>query len=314
MPHHLDHLAPFAWKKKAPLWIEETHIAKLARHYYPDVEIIEKKFDFKEASEMADIIVVSTKAAPIELKSIYSSMGNNSIIIAYLPHGQSDKGLNDPNLRSIEHTDLAYLYGKLQHQRVKEFGTINTINSIEFTGNFRLEYYKENKQRLDKITENEIFQSFDHSKKTLLYAPTWSHKGFIEHTQTLIENTTDYNLIIKLHPLIEKTHPAYACLFEGYNKTRQGLSILINFPLIYPILSRTDIYIGDESAIGYDFLYYKKPMFFLTEEETPLTQCGKKVSTVEKLMEELKHPEQNFTSTQQAYYKNAFEAPSLQNM
>ena len=47
------------------------------------------------------------------------------------------------------------------------------------------------------------------------------------------------------------------------------------FPLIYPLLKQVDYYLGDYSSIGYDFLYFDRPLFFLGAlKQTPLQACG----------------------------------------
>ena len=39
--------------------------------------------------------------------------------------------------------------------------------------------------------------------------------------------------------------------------------VLIEFPYIYPLLEFCDIYLGDCSSVGYDFLHLNRPMYFL---------------------------------------------------
>ncbi len=297
MPHHLDHLAPFAWLKQTHLWVEDPAIGEMAKRYYPDVPLIQKPFDIVEAASLSDIIVVSTKAAPAELKAIATTLGLTGCKFAFLPHGQSDKGLADPLMRSIEHADIAYLYGALQHQRLTEFGSIKTIGHIEFVGNYRKAYYEAHRASLDAITYEEVFSSFKNDHPTYLYAPTWSNDSLIKHAKPLIEALPDQvNLIIKLHPLIEKIHPAYAYLIQSYDQARGNIRVIDSFPLIYPLLARIDGYIGDESAIGYDFLHFDKPMFFLTDDDLPLYECGVKVSDVPNLIKSLSSPQKAFSS------------------
>ena len=53
---------------------------------------------------------------------------------------------------------------------------------------------------------------------------------------------------------------------------------LKDFPLIYPLLKQIDLYLGDYSSIGYDFLYFDRPLFFLeTPEKTALQEYGERV-------------------------------------
>lgn len=276
MPHHLDHLAPFAWKYSVPLWIENPSIAQLAAAYYPDVTCINRPFDLKDACDQAEALVLTTKSAPAELKAIAHSLGNETTRFAYLPHGQSDKGLEDPALRSIEHADIALLYGPLQHKRLQQFGSDGTIGEVRFVGNFRLDYYQAHQAHLDQLTRDEIFASLPPGHKTYLYAPTWStQENFTHHANMLIEHLpTNANLVIKLHPLIAKSHPAHMVYLQSLDKSKANVRIIDHFPLIYPLLAYTDVYIGDESAIGYDFLHFDKPMYFLTRTLSPLIECG----------------------------------------
>lgn len=309
MPYHLDHLAPFANMMKCPLWIDDHEIAEMAKKYYPDIKIIAKTFDLEEAGEMADILVVTTKNGPIDLKLIYQSMGNDQIKIAYLPHGQSDKGLSDPMLRSIQNTDLAYIYGALQHHRLEYFGSIDTIGEVKYTGNFRYEYYKKYQKELDAITEKEIFSRLDPQRQTLLYAPTWSSEGFSKHTEKLVEKLKGYNLIIKLHPFIEKKYPAQAAYFEQFDENIPHCVVTSSFPLVYPILSKVDIYVGDESAIGYDMLAFNKPMYFITNAVSPLCSCGIRVENVEELRDKLPISQDKLSTIREAFYQKAFMPP-----
>ena len=49
---------------------------------------------------------------------------------------------------------------------------------------------------------------------------------------------------------------------EERYKDKSNVVVLPLYPLIYPLLKRIDIYLGDFSSVGYDFLYYNRPMFF----------------------------------------------------
>ena len=62
----------------------------------------------------------------------------------------------------------------------------------------------------------------------------------------------------------------------------ERICFIVDFPPIYPLLKAADLYIGDFSSIGYDFLSFNKPMFFLNQtrrdvKKDPglfLYQCG----------------------------------------
>ncbi|MCE5315950.1 MAG: hypothetical protein LLG04_01125, partial [Parachlamydia sp.] len=52
--------------------------------------------------------------------------------------------------------------------------------------------------------------------------------------------------------------------------------------LIYPLLAHADLYLGDTSSVGYDYLPFNRPMFFLNkfkkdpakDPEAYLFRCG----------------------------------------
>jgi CDP-glycerol glycerophosphotransferase (TagB/SpsB family) len=82
---------------------------------------------------------------------------------------------------------------------------------------------------------------------------------------------------VKPHPNTERKYKI--------ELTRTKVRLLEHFPPIYPLLDRTDAYIGDMSSIGYDFLAYERPLFFLTKEKADplsnpsafLMRCGQQV-------------------------------------
>ena len=300
MPHHLDHLAPFAWVKNAPLWVEDPLIANLAKHYYPQIKLIEGPFSLQEVADTFDTIVVSTKSAPAQLRAIADSFKMSHLKFAYLPHGQSDKGLTDPLMRSIEHADIAYIYGKLQHERIIEFGANQTIGHIEMVGNFRKRFYETFQEFQDQVTTAEIFSPLKSNRPTYLYAPTWSNTSHLANIEALIAHfPKEMNLIIKLHPLIEKIHPAHAFFFQSQDLAKPNLRVIDTFPLIYPLLAKIDGYIGEDSAVGYDFLTFNRPMFFLAEDNLPLYECGIKTPDIKSLLQNLQKPQNHLAPIRQ---------------
>jgi hypothetical protein len=133
---------------------------------------------------------------------------------------------------------------------------------------------------------------FENDKKTLIYSPTWRKENissieiFLDHPEIIEQLTQDYNLIVKPHPNI-------------FNPDRQFydpsivdcLNQLPNIHLIQsgnvmPWFAQADLFIGDISAAGYEWLYYDKPMVFLNPQPgilqastdvasmTYLWQCG----------------------------------------
>ena len=132
-----------------------------------------------------------------------------------------------------------------------------------------------------------MFSKFDKKQPTILYAPTWqdmeSSSSLFDVGLPIIDQLPDhYNLIVKLHPWLQHHQAGHVHLIQEKYQEKHNITVLSLFPLVLPLLKRTDIYLGDFSSIGYDFLYFNRPMFFFDpsqrersrEEATELHACG----------------------------------------
>jgi CDP-glycerol glycerophosphotransferase (TagB/SpsB family) len=138
----------------------------------------------------------------------------------------------------------------------------------------------------DRIAEETICKRFEKNKPLILYAPTWNNQenptSFFSATETIVkELSPDFNLAIKLHPFLIEYHPAHAYAMMGCYEQHPSAQFIIDFPPIYPLLAKSTCYIGDYSSIGYDFLAFDRPLFFLPTGPTaapsyrsPLYACG----------------------------------------
>ena len=90
--------------------------------------------------------------------------------------------------------------------------------------------------------------------------------------QRVIDEVSPYfNLLIRLHPFLNDIYPVET--EQIYSHSSKAI-FLNDFPCIYPILQITDGYIGDFSSIGYDFLAFDKPLFFLERNRGKIYNCG----------------------------------------
>lgn len=275
--HHLDHLAPLTHFLNCPLLVDDATLYSLGKLYYPEVDIRLNTIDLRSLADSYNFIVLSTKYAKMELETAYKAMNIHHMRFCYCPHGHSDKGLFDPTMIPEKGQDIVLCYSEHEQNRLG-------LKNSHVVGNFRLAYYEKFRPFFDAVVEKEL--SLFPKQKTILYAPTWNDQEtattFFESWQTLIaELPTSYNLIIKLHPLLEKHHPAHAHAALAFDKVKPNVRILFEFPLIYPLLARTEIYLGDYSAIGYDFLYFNRPLFFLGKTKVPLYNFGIQVPSAE---------------------------------
>jgi CDP-glycerol glycerophosphotransferase (TagB/SpsB family) len=309
--HQLDHIAPLCEWLDIPLLITEELNDQLAKKYYPMVKSYHSPdIEFHLADLARDFeTLIECKAWNLDLKWVFREIHKKEMRLIYCPHGQSDKGYKAPSLEHFATHDAALVYGELLDQMLEEMKIkAKTIR----VGNYRYPFYKKYKSFYDDLAEEEIFSKLP-KQKTVLYAPTWNDldqaTSFFELAPILAEKfPEDWNLIVKVHPYLEDRDPAKyyrtAKLFE--NKRNQIL--VERFPPIYPILARTDVYLGDYSSVGYDFLAFRRPMFFLLQKDLPkgrLHSCGHEVKNIEEFIQRMERPN-TLQKNQEALFTKAF--------
>lgn len=276
---HLDHLAPLCALLEIPLIVTNEEHLEMGKKFYPMVDIRLIPFSNLTLEYIAihfDTIVTCGKFWAMELKPLIQLFYEKEIRFIFAPHGNSDK---EALLGKEVEQDIDLVYGP-QMRALKTGG-----NCIEM-GNLRRWFYQEHKDHFDRLAK----EFFDSEKKTVLYAPTWSTKAtptsFFESTSQIIDALADeYNLLIKLHPLLEENDNARFHRILGKYEGRARF--ILNFPPVYPLLEKTSVYLGDFSSIGYDFLSYNRPMFFL-KEGGKLSECGELFSgSIENSQEDL---------------------------
>lgn len=283
--NYLDHLAPICYFLNIPLITNNEEISIAAKKYYPKVKVLfidNLNIHFYVAKNFDIIISCITKSLFDANFKFHQDQLNKNIQIVWCPHGNSDKGKTCQFFESLLNEKLVLVYGKKMIDFLKEKKVFHTISQVIEIGNYRLEYYKKFKNFFDNILINEVLKKFKTKKKIILYAPTWkdaeNSSSFEKNFEILLKTLPEkFNLIIKLHPnLIEKFNFEIE-MFKLKNE-KNNILFLENFSLIYPLLNVVDVYLGDFSSIGYDFLFFKKPMFFLQSENlilnSDLYKCG----------------------------------------
>jgi CDP-glycerol glycerophosphotransferase (TagB/SpsB family) len=210
--------------------------------------------------------------------------------LIFCPHGQSDKGLNAPLLAPFGTQDAVLLYGDLLIEMLKTTNVWPSITRYALVGNYRLTYYLQNRQFMDDLVKKHIFSHLP-QQPTLLYAPTWQDadesSSFFNEMFDLLRNLpSHWNLIIKPHPRLEEKTPAQFHKLLNYAEKHTNALIVTDFPFVYPILAQSNAYLGDFSSVGYDFLYFQKPMFFFSH---PILKPGR-LQTCGLLLENNKNP------------------------
>lgn len=245
-PHYLDHLGPFCALARCPLICYEPEIAEKASRFYPDLEV--------RVERILPQYTITCDSQPL----LRAAFPRESTQILWLPHGNSDKGWNTPFFESLQ-GETALVYGQRMIDFMKEKAVFPKTIAV---GNFRLEYFRKSLEAA--------------AGKNFLYAPTWDHDSSFWTAFPLLAKRlpSDCNLWVKLHPnTIRKFAPEIEVLIGRY--ARSNLVFLPDDPPIYPLLAKCAAYIGDMSSIGYDFLAFNRPMYFLNANpRLPLHRCG----------------------------------------
>lgn len=283
---YIDHLAPLSSLLSFPLLVTDERIEKLIRTYYPEVKIL--LFSPLELLQyiVAEFeIIITCLPTPLFRKMVYAAelLHGKKIINVWSPHGNSDKGYISPYMEELKEERIALVYGERMIHFLLEKGSYNQLEKVCVTGNYRYRYYLQNKLFLDQQFRRLLTNE---KRPIILYAPTWNDKeknsSFDSVSKLLLETAPEeFHIIIKLHPNIFSS-PELLEAYQLIHSRKKNVTILPEFPPIYPILNHVDYYLGDMSSVGYDFLTFKKPMFFLNPNKRDplkdpglhLTQCG----------------------------------------
>jgi hypothetical protein len=280
--HHLDHLAPLCYFLNCPLITPCQKIYEEGIKYYKEVSFILSPFDLKSIAKDYNLIITSSKYSKIFLESFYEGLGATHMRYCFCPHGLSDK--EDLASYSEGNQDLSLVYGR------KQIHDYKAQENFFITGNYRRAYFERFKKfQMDKVHE---IINFNANRPTILFAPTWddneSETTFKLWRDIIEEEKNDYNIILKFHPLIFKSCAAEIYTALAHNQIRTNIRALEEYIPIYPLLEKTDIYLGDYSSIGYDFLYYNRPLFFLGLQKTLLQSAGIHVKNITEFFTYLK--------------------------
>lgn len=274
--HYMDHLAPIACIMDIPLlFLEETSF-ELAQHYYPFVQAqLEDNslFSLEKLVKNYDVSFISEpwnrekfQQQLTFLEEQYHKKWQN----VFCPHGFSDKGFYFDYCYTG--SEVYLVYGLNMIDLLKQRGMWNPNNRYVMTGNYRYTFYRQNADFYNTIFQKEIACKFDQKRPTILYAPTWldqEQSGAFEEGYSYILDRlpSEYNLIVKVHPRFELDEVVDFYRIIGQYETNKNILFLTDFPPIFPLLAHVDMYIGDMSSIGYDFLAFNKPLFLLNKHK-----------------------------------------------
>lgn len=305
---HLDHLGVLSAILEIPLIVTEEKTYQLAKHYYPfcNTELYEpSKLSLDYLSKSFDVIFETGRFFATELSSTLELLYSKKMRFVFCPHGHSEKGASTQELAE---QDIALIYGPHHRQLLTQTGALDKTRHVIQTGNYRLAFYQGNKAFYDALVDQTL--TFQEKRPIALYAPTWDTPSCAFATTSLLIETleSDFNLIIKLHPYLFEKYPAHAWALIGRFEKHPAVHFLNDFPPIYPLLDRCALYIGDYSSIGYDFLAYNRPLFFLSSggPKTLLHECGVTLSSPSDLKKSLLTSSDFYEEIRRKTYAYAF--------
>lgn len=269
-PHFTEHLAPLCTILGIPLLFTNENRMVEARRMYPGLDTVLGEWDTITPQSLIENYDILFQSQPWDRKEFYTlfqpleKLYNKTIRNVHCPHGFSDKVIW---LQNCVDEDITLVYGQSMLDMFTELGIEQRLNAYVRTGNYRYAYYLQHQSFFDQLIETEILSSFSHKKPLILYAPTNNDQqhstSFLESSPLFETLPSDYNLIVKLHPSLEETDPATIYRLMAKYEKKGSILFIKEMPLIFPLLARTDIYIGDMSSIGYDFLVFNRPQYFL---------------------------------------------------
>ncbi len=293
---YVDHIVPLCQMMEIPLLCTDRWIYEMIDLHYPEMQLVYDEapdFCLDHALEGYDtLFYVDLFRKPHGFFHFYEYVYSGKARSVCAQHGNSDKKRNVFWAENHADEDIVLLDGQHMVDFMQEKQVLDRIPRCILAGNFRLEYYRQNKAFLDQK-----MRLPKDGRKTILYAPTWTspnnrsdwrcdYSSFLEVHEAVIEGMTDdYRLIIKLHPTFLRFFSEEAREIKEKYEDRAQILFLDDIPLIYPLLEQVDIYLGDYSSIGYDFLAYNRPLFFLnmngrdseTDSGVHLYRCGKAI-------------------------------------
>ncbi len=301
MEHHLDHIAPLCALKEIPLAVTDEKIEHLAKLFYPDLEVFLLAPD--QIISFFDTLYTCTPRLLFEESFfIPQKLLGKTVKTLWVPHGNSDKGHAAPLMEALKDEAHALVYGPKMIDFLKKKNVHDHLN-IETIGNYRRRYWEKHRAFYASLLPQL-------PGKIILYAPTWNDAEKSSSYFDLLpclSHHSDFSVVLRPHPNLP--------LPEG--PLPPNVHLITSFPPVYPWLDLADIYLGDMSSIGYDFLTFRRPMFFLNQNRRTdlyLHRCGTVIDPVDypRIYDILSaadnHP---FLATQQEAYDYTFACKAL---
>lgn len=308
----IDHVAPMCAYLDIPYIFLDSLTYQSCLEFYPEVNAhLYEPYEFysKNIINKFDTLLMSQILKREDFKKKYPGLKS-----LFLPHGNSDKGHLNHEMRLFLEPDIIMVYGQRMMDYLNEQNALDVNQHNIIIGNYRLSYWLKHKNFYNELLQKKVLKEFPKHKKRVLYAPTWdSNDGTFFHCiDKLIQALPQsYELIVKLHPFLVNTHHPKVEAIKDLYRHRKDIIFIGEFPIIFPLLETIDVFIGDMSSIGYDFLYFDEPLYFLSNHGSKkfyLYEAGVLVNQdcIEELFERIEEDRKNFSIKRKNIFNYTF--------
>ncbi|MBN1915133.1 MAG: CDP-glycerol glycerophosphotransferase family protein [Parachlamydiales bacterium] len=310
--HHLDHLAPLCHFLKIPLIIHDEKIYRLAQQQY-----VEVKFLYVPSTEVISFVmkefesIISCFPRIVFEKEFLPYCPLKTLRTIWCPHGFSDKGIDTYLKKALAAERTILTYGNKGKKLLRD-----VAEKVLIVGNYRLGYFQKFSCFYEKIVQKML--PLNSRKKIVFFAPTWDYQNslFSFGPSLLHSIPHEYHIVIKPHPNTFLHQDGWKIWsLEG----QKNITLLEDFAPIYPLLQYSDIYCGDGSSIGYDFLHFNRPMFFFSDKisvhPSPLMTCGTLITPAHQnrlfflMRKNMQTDRQKFSKIRRSLYNEVFAPP-----
>jgi len=284
--HYIDHTLPLCELFNAPLLMDDFSLYFQTKILYPfkDINYIEPKgYSLHEILSPYSFLIYTElyrkHHGSFEFGELLFEGPARSVCA---PHGNSDKGAHAFWMERYVDEDIVLIYGDKMERFFVEKG-VHLERAVR-CGNYRYAYYLKNRDFFDRKAEEELKKRRS-TQCTLFYAPTWQmnnptmqdpldKSSLFDASSWIFDVPEEFCLIVKLHPNLYRFYPEEVLEIKKTVGFQPNVIFLEEGPLIYPYLAASDAYVGDFSSVGYDFLSFDRPLYFLNFNRRPLDDPG----------------------------------------
>ena len=181
-------------------------------------------------------------------------------MLCFLNHGTGIKNIMYRNLAGVpDHRYQIFVEGKHRVESIVNSGALGK-NEVHLIGLPKLDFYFQGRYA-DKDSLLKKW-GLDPSKPTVLFAPTYKPTCLYIVKDDIFEQTSDYNLIIKLHPYSWMGKYAPHRQHRIYERRAKKYPHAVLLPYdeynIVPYYAAADTIISEASSTVFDFLAFEK--------------------------------------------------------